>query len=122
MASYVDFGNATKPSDKRSSICMSVAARSCISSMSFNFSGWEDKDGGERRSVRLEIGFDDCCGGIVKSGDISMVAVGHISAAVVSFQKRVQQTEDFQPRKIKRMKVLRNKSSGAARPIPLRCC
>ena len=77
MVEYVEGGNCTRESDSRSSIWISVAWRSWASRIELSFSGWEDREGGERRRTR---------GRIVlllagkESADVSMMVEGAIVA------------------------------------------
>ena len=52
MMSKVDSGRETRERESRSSIWMSVALRSWAARTLSSFSGWEARDGGERRRVR----------------------------------------------------------------------
>lgn len=68
--SYVDWGSETRERESRSSIWISVTERSCATSIFFNFSGWEESEGGERRRVRFdEAKFDGDLGEALKKSD-----------------------------------------------------
>lgn len=81
MMSKVESGRETRERESRSSIWMSVALRSWAARTASSFSGWEARDGGERRRVRggLAKPFVPFEGGTLKSEDVSMVTEGAIA-------------------------------------------
>ena len=78
--SYVESGRETRDRESRSSIWMSVVVRSCAATILSNFSGWEDRDGGESKSDlvvdMLSAGLD--CG-VAKSEVVSRITEGAIT-------------------------------------------
>ena len=77
MMSYVVSGRDTKESESLSSICMSVALRSCAARTLSSLSGWEDSEGGERSNVRrVDVGTEGFGGAGEKSEALWRVTEG----------------------------------------------
>ncbi len=82
-------GRETRDKDRRSSIWISVAFRSWAATTLSSFSGWEDRDGGERRRLRKggEWLIDFVLVG-AKSKVVSISTAGAIAFAVVGRLER----------------------------------
>lgn len=76
---------------------MSVALRSCASRTLLSFSGWEERDGGERSRVRgSELDFDVIAEEGLKSGVVSRVTAGAMVTGKIAVAERTEQEQSTQ--------------------------